>query len=507
MRISCQSLGVVHFVGIGGIGMSGIAEILHSLGYQVRGSDISENANVKRLRGLGIPVVTEQKADNVKGVAVVVVSSAITPTNSELKSARDLKVPVVKRAEMLAEIMRMRPSISVAGTHGKTTATSIGACVLDKGGLDPTVISGGIINAYGTNARLGSGAWTIVEADESDGTFATLPATIAIVTNIDPEHMEHYGSYENLQNAFSTYLSSIPFYGLAILCADHSVTADMAQSIKDRRVLTYGLTALTADVKAVNLRADVSGTTFDIVFSERAAKVLKQPFDANKITDFFLPMVGEHNVSNALSIIVCALEVGMDLGAIKAGLGEFAGVKRRFTKVGEAKGMTFIDDYAHHPIEVSATLAAAKQVCQKQVIAVIQPHRYSRLVDLFDDFVDCFADADHVIITPVYAAGEEPDVLVTHHTLAKALKDKGQSVCTVNSEKELPAMLTQLGAPQDLCVFMGAGDITAWCSSVVKKLDGTFTETSLCSQKQEKNKTHSQIDQQIIEKKTGKFND
>ena len=478
MRISCQSLGVVHFVGIGGIGMSGIAEILNSLGYSVRGSDLCDNANVKRLRGLGIPIVIDQKASNIDGASVVVVSSAIAADNAELVAARKIKIPVVKRAEMLAEIMRIRPSISVAGTHGKTTTTSIGACVLDKGGLSPTVISGGIINAYGTNARLGSGAWTIVEADESDGTFSKLPATIAIVTNIDAEHMEHYGSYDALKESFKTYLENIPFYGLAILCADHVATAKIASDIKDRRVLTYGLENAQADVSAVNLQASPTGISFDLQFSDHAHKTLKQPLDLEKASGFFLPMVGDHNVANALSIVVCALEVGLDLSVIKSGLADFSGVKRRFTLVGEAKGIDFIDDYAHHPIEIAATISAAKQVCQNKVIVVVQPHRYSRLADLFDDFSTCFKGADEVVITPVYAAGEQPNVLATHHTLASALQKQGLSVHTVNSFDELPGLLRDIGRPHDMCVFMGAGDITTWCSRSVVDMAGTLTKSS-----------------------------
>ncbi len=491
MRISNQSLGLIHFVGIGGIGMSGIAEILHSLGYGIRGSDLSDNANVKRLRGLGIPVVIGQRSENVDGASVMVVSSAVKADNEELKRARSLKIPVVKRAEMLAEIMHLRPCIAVAGTHGKTTTTSIGACVLDTGGLHPTVVSGGIINAYGTNARLGTGAWTIVEADESDGTFSKLPATIAIVTNIDPEHMEHYGSYDVLKSAFRTYLENIPFYGLGILCADHKATFDISKGITDRRVLTYGISNEASDIRAVNLKSTPEGTTFDIEVSDHAHKTLKQKVDLLKTADLFLPMVGEHNVSNALSIVVCALELGLDLSLIKEGLSQFSGVKRRFTDVGEAKDMAFIDDYAHHPTEIKATLASAKQVCSQKIIAIVQPHRYSRLADLFEEFTQCFDQADHIVLTPVYAAGEQPDILATHHSLAKALKEKGKSVYTVNAQAELPALLTEIGSPHDMCIFMGAGDITAWCSDVVIEMKGTLTEQNLCLKKEEQKRVHN----------------
>lgn len=474
MRVSCQSLGIIHVVGIGGIGMSGIAEILKTSGYGVRGSDLSENANVKRLRGIGIPVIIGQKAENVEGAAVVVVSSAIQPDNPEVLAARALKIPVVKRADMLAEIMHLRPCISVAGTHGKTTTTSMGACVLEEAGVNPTVISGGIINAYGTNARLGTGSWTIVEADESDGTFAKLPATIAIVTNIDPEHMEHYGSYDVLKQTFRTYLENIPFYGLAILCGDHPTTLEIANSIQDRRVLTYGISNSDADLRAVNLRSTPQGITFDLAFSEHFLHTITQVIDAPKGKDLFLPMMGEHNVLNALSIITCALEMGIDLSLIRPGLAHFEGVKRRFTIVGDAMGMRFVDDYAHHPVEIAATLKAARQVCTEKVIAVVQPHRYSRLADLFTEFTTCFTGADTVIIAPVYAAGEKPNVLATHHHLAQEIKTKGQDVHTINDPSELPALLKELGDPGDLCLFMGAGDVTAWCPATVTALNGAL---------------------------------
>lgn len=473
MRVPPQSLGIVHCIGIGGIGMSGIAEILHTLGYKVRGSDLSENANIQRLRALGIPVFNQHLPENLEGSSVVVFSSDIKPDNVELKAARSLKLPCVRRAEMLAEIMRLRPSIAVAGTHGKTTTTSLGAWILEVGGLDPTVVSGGIINAYGTNARLGKGDWTIVEADESDGTFVKLPATIAIATNVDPEHLEHYGSYEALKNAFVHYLENIPFYGLAIVCGDHPVTKELAKRITDRRLITYGLEE-NVDIKAENLRFTPQGTSFDLRMGSHFKTIIpKAPSGVQK--DFFLPMFGSHNVTNALAIIACALELGINLNKIKEGLKTFGGVKRRFTYIGAANGMDFIDDYAHHPAEIAATLRAARQVAQKNVIAVVQPHRYSRVAALFDDFTTCFRDADHVVLAPIYSAREEPIPSITHERLAHALQAKMPTGCIhqVAGEEDLPSLLARLGSAGDLCLFMGAGDITAWCPRIVEELSQT----------------------------------
>jgi UDP-N-acetylmuramate--L-alanine ligase (EC 6.3.2.8) len=469
MRISPQSSGIIHFVGIGGIGMSGIAEILHTLGYPVRGSDLSENSNVIRLRALGIPVVTEQCAENVEGASVIVVSSAIQAGHSELTAARRLKLPVVRRAEMLAEIMRLRPSIAVAGTHGKTTTTSLGACVLQAGGLDPTIISGGIINSLGTNARLGTGAWTIVEADESDGSFIKLPATIAIVTNIDPDHMDYYKDYEHLQESFRTYIENIPFYGLAILCADHVITLALAKQIQDRRVVTYGFSE-KADLRAINVRLEGGGSRFDLVLNEHADLTFTQKIPSDKLQDFYLPMLGEHNILNALAVVACALELGMDPIKIKQGLSEFQGVKRRFTALGEVDGVLFVDDYAHHPTEIEATLKSARQLARGSVIAVAQPHRYSRLTALFSDFAECFDAADQIIVTPVYAAGEDGMGKATHHDLVEALKKRGKVVYSVENEPQVAELIDQIGTPGDLCVFMGAGSITGWCARIYETL-------------------------------------
>lgn len=463
IRIAPQSLGgFIHFIGIGGIGMSGLAEILHSLGYEVQGSDTSENSNVKRLRALGISCFLGHEAERIEGAAVVVVSSAIQIDNPELCAAKHLHIPVVKRAEMLAEIMRLRPSIAVAGTHGKTTTTSLGATVLESAGLDPTVVSGGIINAYGTNARLGTGEWTIVEADESDGTFTKLPATIAIVTNIDPEHMDFFGSYDRLFDAFKTYVQNIPFYGLGILCYDHPETRRLAEEVTERRVITYGLES-GADIRAVNLKTKPEGIHFDIELSDHFFQLCRVSERSPQTSGYFLPMVGQHNVQNALAIIVCGLELGLIHGQIQKGLAGFAGVKRRFTHVGQWNGITFIDDYAHHPKEISAVLNAARKVATGQVIAVMQPHRYSRFESLFDEFCQCFDDVDHLIITPIYAAGEKPTTELTHQSLAQEISNRRKMpIEAVSSREEIMPLLIQKASPQDYIIFMGAGDITHW---------------------------------------------
>ncbi len=475
MRISKQSLGRVHFVGIGGIGMSGIAEILHKQGYSIQGSDTANNANVKRLKKLGILVCNSHDASNIDNVSLLVISSAISADNVELQEARKRKIPVIKRAEMLAEIMRLKPSIAVAGTHGKTTTTSIGAAILDAGGMGPTVISGGIINAYGTNAKLGYGQWVLVEADESDGSFAKLPATIAVVTNIDSEHIEHYGSYDNLQNAFKMYLQNIPFYGLAIMCADNEVTLQIAQGITDRRVITYGISD-KADLQIVDHRNINGGVSFNLRLSKYALSVLNLEHTSKVLNDCYLPMVGIHNVLNATSMIACALELGVGFDLIKNGLARFSGVKRRFTSIGQVAGVQFIDDYAHHPKEIMATLQAARQVCNGKVMVIMQPHRFSRLSQLFDEFVNCFEDADSVIVAPVYAAGEKNDNNVTHDTLAYSVGQiSDKQAIAVDNKDELLNMLQKMIqdgdlSKNDMCIFMGAGDIGQWCREIYDSL-------------------------------------
>ncbi|MCG8354882.1 MAG: UDP-N-acetylmuramate--L-alanine ligase, partial [Kiloniellales bacterium] len=408
-------LGMMHFVGIGGIGMSGIAEILHNLDYQVQGSDIAENANVQRLRGLGIPVAIGHDRDNLGTAAVVVVSSAIKTDNPELQAAQERFIPVVQRAEMLGELMRLKWSIAVGGTHGKTTTTSMVAAVLDKAQFDPTVINGGIINAYGTNARLGAGDWMVVEADESDGTFVKLPPTIAIVTNIDPEHMEFFGSEEALHAAFETFVRNTPFYGFAVLCIDHPAVQTLIGRIDDRRIVSYGFTP-QADVRAVDLEATNGSIRFAVEFAERRGR------PARKAGGFVLPMAGRHNVLNALAAIATAEELAVPDRVKIAALAGFGGVKRRFSKTGEVGGITVIDDYGHHPVEIAEVLEAARQATSGKVIAVVQPHRYSRLADLFDQFCTCFNDADQVIVAEVYAAGEAPIEGADRESLVEGLR-------------------------------------------------------------------------------------
>ncbi|MGB1026095.1 MAG: UDP-N-acetylmuramate--L-alanine ligase, partial [Rhodospirillaceae bacterium] len=415
MRALPLDIGPLHFVGIGGIGMSGIAEVLHNLGYRVQGSDAAENANVKRLRTLGISVAVGQKAENVGDAQVIVVSSAIKPDNPEVVEARSRFLPVVRRAEMLGELMRLKWSIAVGGTHGKTTTTSLVAAILEAAGLGPTVINGGIINARGTNAYLGDGDWMVVEADESDGTFTKLPATIAIVTNMDPEHLDFYGSFDRMREAFQTFVQNLPFYGFACMCIDHPEVQALIPRLQDRRVLTYGFSP-QADIRAVDSQAGPEGMRFSVILTNR------QTGESETIEHIRLPMHGRHNVLNALSAIGVAWDMGVDGDVIKRGLSRFEGVKRRFTKTGEVAGISIIDDYGHHPVEIGAVLKAAREASAGGVIAVVQPHRYSRLNALFEEFCTCFNDADTVIVADVFAAGESPISGASKEALAEGLK-------------------------------------------------------------------------------------
>jgi UDP-N-acetylmuramate--alanine ligase len=464
MREMPLDIGIIHFVGIGGIGMSGIAEILHNLGYQVRGSDAAESANVTRLRALGVTVEVGQKAENVEGAQVVVVSSAIKADNPELRAARAQHIPVVRRAEMLAELMRLKWCVAIGGTHGKTTTTSLIAQLLDGAALDPTVINGGIINAYGTNARLGQGEWMVVEADESDGTFVKLPATIAVVTNIDPEHLDFYGTAEKLHEAFESFVTNIPFYGFAVVCIDHPQVQALIGRLTDRRTITYGFSP-QAEVRARNLRAEAEGQVFDVELPAREGDT------PDVIRDLRLPMFGRHNVSNALAAVAVALEMGVEPEVIRKALAAFGGVKRRFTKVGEAHGITVIDDYGHHPVEIAAVLQAARSATQGRVIAVVQPHRYSRLHNLFEDFCACFNDADEVIVADVYAAGESPIEGADRDALVEGLRQRGhRHVAPLEGPEMLPGMVMERARPGDLVVCLGAGNITAWAQSLPEKL-------------------------------------
>ncbi len=457
-------IGIIHFVGIGGIGMSGIAEVMHNLGYQVQGSDIAENANVERLRKHGIRVEVGHRAENVGDARVLVVSSAVKADNPELLAARKAMMPVVRRAEMLAELMRLKWSIAVGGTHGKTTTTSLVASVLDAAQLDPTVINGGIINAYGTNARLGAGEWMVVEADESDGTFTRLPATIAVVTNIDPEHMEFYGEFSKVKAAFRTFVEQIPFYGFAVMCIDHPEVQSLLPQLTDRKIVTYGLSPL-AQVRGMNVTVDAQGVCFDAAIGDRITG------GERVIERIRLTMFGEHNVLNALAAVSVGAEMGITDEMIKDGLAKFGGVKRRFTKVGEVNGITIIDDYGHHPVEIAAVLKAARTTTKNRVIAVVQPHRYSRLQSLFEEFCTCFNDADHVVVADVYPAGEAPIEGINRDGLINGLHAHGHmQVTALMSPKHLGAVIDDVALPGDVVVCLGAGNITAWAHALPNDL-------------------------------------
>jgi UDP-N-acetylmuramate--alanine ligase len=464
MRTLPATLGPIHFVGIGGIGMSGIAEVLHNLGYKVQGSDLSDGANQRRLAGLCIEVKIGHRAENLGAAEVVVVSSAVKPDNPELVAARARRLPVVRRAEMLAELMRLKWSVAVAGTHGKTTTTSMVACLLETAALDPTVINGGIINAYGTNARLGAGDWMVVEADESDGTFTRLPATIAVVTNIDPEHLDFYGEFAALQLAFEGFVANIPFYGFAVLCIDHPVVQGMIPRLSDRRLLTYGFSP-QADIRAANVRPGRDGTRFDAIVTDRTSE------QERSIDDLFLPMFGEHNVLNSLAAIAIAEEMGLGDAVVREALAKFEGVKRRFTKTGEWNGVTVIDDYGHHPVEIAAVLKAARGIVSGKVIAVVQPHRYTRVAALFDGFCTCFNDADIVLVADIYAAGETPVDGIDRDALVAGLQAHGhRSARPLGSPQELAALVRSFARPGDMVVCLGAGSITGWANALPDEL-------------------------------------
>jgi UDP-N-acetylmuramate--alanine ligase len=465
-----RDIGAVHFVGIGGIGMSGIAEILHTQGYSVRGSDLSANPNVQRLQQMGIPVAIGQKAENLKDASVVVVSSAIKKDNPELLAARALALPVVRRAEMLAEIMRFKNAIAIGGTHGKTTTTSMVAALLDAGDMEPTVINGGIINAYGTNARLGKGDWMVVEADESDGTFVKLPADVAVVTNVDPEHLDHYQGFDSVKKAFLQFVENVPFYGFAVMCLDHPEVQALVGAIEDRRVITYG-TNPQADVRLLDYRAANGSATFSIDIRDRVGD--RQV----RIEDIELPMPGIHNALNATAAIAVADQLKVPAAAIKAGLKSFSGVKRRFTRTGVVNGVTVIDDYGHHPVEIAHVLRAARASARGHVIAVVQPHRFSRLRDLFDDFAACFNDADTVIVAPVYPAGEAPIKGVTHEELARRITALGHRDTRVVHEPEaLAPIIAERAKDGDYVVCLGAGNITQWAAQLPGELETLWAE-------------------------------
>jgi UDP-N-acetylmuramate--alanine ligase len=459
-----HDIGPVHFVGIGGIGMSGIAEVMVNLGYMVQGSDQSESANVKRLRDKGVKISIGHSAENLTGVRVLVVSSAIKPDNPELVAARAERLPVVRRAEMLAELMRLKSCVAIAGTHGKTTTTSMVATLLDAGGFDPTVINGGIINAYGTNARLGAGDWMVVEADESDGTFLKLPADIAVVTNVDPEHLDYFKTFDAVQEAFRAFVENVPFYGFSVMCTDHAVVQTLVGRIEDHRIITYGENP-QADVRLVDVSHAGGTSLFTIALRERAGQAL------HEIRNLALPMPGRHNALNATAAIAVAHELGVADDVIRNALAKFGGVRRRFTKTGIWNGVTIIDDYGHHPVEIAAVLRAARESTKGQVIAVVQPHRYTRLAALFEQFCTCFNDADAVIVANVYPAGEAPIEGVNRDALVQGLRTHGhRQVVALQSPEKLAGLIAAMAQPGDYVACLGAGSITQWAYALPGEL-------------------------------------
>ena len=475
MRMMSPDMGTLHFVGIGGIGMSGIAILLHSLGYKVQGSDMSEGANVTRIQELGINVKIGHNKNNIKiaddeYAVAVVVSSAVKQDNPEVIAAKEAKIPVIKRAEMLAELMRLKSAVAVAGTHGKTTTTSIVGQMLDTAGFDPTVVNGGIVNAYGTNLRFGQSDAMVVEADESDGTFTRLPATVAVVTNIDPEHMDHYGSFEEVKEAYKRFVLNLPFYGYALMCIDHPEVQALIPEVSQRKVITYGFNP-QADIRATNIRTNEAGSLFDVTF----AGWLSEDGREERLRNVLLPMPGEHNVQNSLVALGIAKEMNVRAETMKAALSAYTGVKRRFTKTGEVDGITIIDDYAHHPVEIETVLKTARSIVkekQGRVIAIMQPHRYSRLNDLYEEFCTCFNDADKVIVTDVYAAGEEPIEGVDKEHFAQAIREHGHRDVDVLLHKgDLAPKVLDVAKSGDYVICMGAGNITAWANNLPEEMD------------------------------------
>ena len=480
MKGVATDIGMIHFVGIGGIGMSGIAEVMHNLGYQVQGSDIAEGPTVERLRKRGIEVAIGHARENVEGVAVVVTSTAVKRTNPEVEAALENRIPVVRRAEMLAELMRLKSTIAIAGTHGKTTTTSMIAGLLDCGEIDPTVINGGVIEQFGSNARLGDSDWMVVEADESDGSFLRLDGTIAVVTNIDPEHLDHYGDFEGVKRAFVEFIHNVPFYGAAILCVDHPEVQAVIAKVRDRRVITYGF-SLQADICAVNVRPEAGGNRFDVMVRQRGQ-------EDRRIENVFLPMPGRHNVQNALAAIAVSLEMNCSDEVIREGFARFGGVRRRFTRVGTVPvaggSATVIDDYAHHPVEIRAVLSAARESVDAmdtpaRVIAVMQPHRFSRLGELMGDFQACFNEADQVYVAPVYAAGEDPVEGVDAAALVDGIKSLGhRHAQTIADREELVRALAPQLEPGDLVLCLGAGDITKWAAKLPGELQAACEQVN-----------------------------
>src|SRR6202167_4738920 len=459
-----RDIGPVHFIGIGGIGMSGIAEVMLNLGYIVQGSDQTHNANVKRFGDKGVSIAIGHPAANIGAAKVVVVSSAVKSDNPELVLARAQRLPVVRRAEMLAELMRLKSCVAVGGTHGKTTTTSMVAALLDAGGFDPTVINGGIINAYGTNARLGAGDWMVVEADESDGTFLKLPADIAVVTNVDPEHLDYFKTYDAVQDAFRAFVENVPFYGFSVMCTDHPVVQSLVGKIEDHRIVTYGENP-QADVRLIDISHAGGTSLFTIALRERAGQA------AHEIKTLALPMPGRHNALNATAAVAVAHELGIADDVIRNALAKFGGVRRRFTKTGTWNGVTIIDDYGHHPVEIAAVLKAARESTKGQVIAVVQPHRFTRLAALFEQFCTCFNDADAVIVGNVYPAGQAPIAGVDRDSLVQGLRTRGhRHVVALDGPEKLAALVAGMAQPGDYVVCLGAGSITQWAYALPGEL-------------------------------------
>lgn len=469
MRLNPKHIGILHFIGIGGIGMSGIAEILLDLGYDIQGSDLADSQNVARLRNKGISISIGHDVANLGEASAVVISSAVKDDNPELMAAREKRLPIILRAEMLAEIMRLRLGIAIAGTHGKTTTTTMVGTMMEVGGFDPTVVNGGIVNAYGTNVRLGAGDWIVAEADESDGTFTKLPTTAAVVTNIDPEHLDFYGSFDNAKAAFRNFVNNLPFYGFAALCTDHSEVQNLIPQLQDRRVITYGFNS-QADMQILNIKATGMSTTFNV----KVRGWLEDKDEDRIIEGFTLPMLGEHNILNATAAIIVGHEMGMSDDLLRKGLSDFQGVKRRFTKTGEFNGVTIIDDYAHHPVEIEAVLSAARMGVKQtggKIHAIMQPHRYSRLESLFEEFSTCFNDADTVLISDVYEAGEKPIENINALTLVKEVKKHGHKhVKYLPEPNKLSNELINQIKPDDIVICMGAGDITKWANDLPNEL-------------------------------------
>jgi len=461
------TLDTIHFIGIGGIGMSGIAEIMHNLGYKVQGSDLSLNNNTKRLELMGIKVFAGHEAHNISNVSYVVVSSAIQNDNPEVQEAISKKIPVIKRAEMLAELMRLKCSVAVSGSHGKTTTTSLVACMFESAGLAPTVINGGIINKKMTNAYVGSGDYLIAEADESDATFIKIPSTIAVITNIDPEHMDFYKDFDSLIAAFKRFITNLPFYGFGVLCVDHPVVRTLAEEITERRIITYGIESADAHIRAYNIKSDTKSSSFDVEIN------LPNIEGTTIIEQISIPTPGKHNVLNSLAAIAIGAELDFGIKAIKNGFKHFEGVKRRFTKVCEYNGAEIIDDYAHHPVEIKATLATAKSIAEKRkskVIAIFQPHRYSRVHDLFDDFTTCFTDADKIYMLDIYGAGEDKIEGITSSALIEKMVSSGTSVKFIANHEDIASIIRADAKNGDLVLMMGAGSISSWAYGLIEKL-------------------------------------